>query len=200
MPLERLSLLAQGDSGDGVSPIMWVALVAVVLLVIFIAKSFKSKGASGGSSNGSMDRNGMPPAAPVPHKPAPHSRAPHKPVITAEDVVAMRFMPTKFTAGYSQPQVDELLGRITSELRRLQEDNERLELIAAKRLNGPAAVTDPIITPEQVVTQKFTPTKFRDGYSQDQVDDFLDKVVLGLRQWTSENEQLRARISGNVRS
>lgn len=190
MPLETLSLLAQGDSENGVSPIMWVALAAVVLLVIFIAKSFKSRGASGGASNGSVHQNGTPPAAP----------APHKPVMTAEDVVAIRFMPTKLTPGYSQPQVDELLGRITSELRRLQEDNERLELIAAKRLNGPAALTDPIITPEQVVTQKFTPTKFRDGYSQDQVDDFLDKVVLGLRQWTSENEQLRARISGNVRS
>mgnify|MGYP003311993341 CR=1 FL=1 len=195
MPLETLSLLAQGDSENGVSPIMWVALAAVVLLVIFIARSFKSRGASGGASNGSVHQNGTPPAAPAPHKPAPH-----KPVMTAEDVVAIRFMPIKLTPGYSQPQVDELLGRITSELRRLQDDNERLQLIAAKRLNGPAALTDPIITPEQVVTQKFTPTKFREGYSQDQVDDFLDKVVVGLRQWTSENEQLRARISGNVRS
>ena len=31
------------------------------------------------------------------------------------------------------------------------------------------------LTPEEVVNQKFTITKFRDGYDLDQVDDFLDK-------------------------
>lgn len=195
MSLERLSLLAQGDSDNGVSPIMWVALAAVVLLIIFIANSFKSRSTAGGKSGGSLNLNGTSSAAPAPHKPAPD-----KAVVTAEDVAAMRFMPTKFTEGYSQPQVDELLSRSVSELRRLEDDNERLQLIVAKRLNGPAALTDPIITPEQVVNQKFTPTKFRDGYSQDQVDDFLDKLVVGLRHWASENDQLRARISGNVRS
>ncbi|WP_432207159.1 DivIVA domain-containing protein [Frigoribacterium faeni] len=37
------------------------------------------------------------------------------------------------------------------------------------------------ITVEDVVQSRFTPTKFRDGYSQDDVDDFLDQVVAELR-------------------
>ncbi len=37
------------------------------------------------------------------------------------------------------------------------------------------------LTCEDVIRARFTPTKFRAGYSQDEVDDFLDKVVVELR-------------------
>ncbi|MBT1597824.1 DivIVA domain-containing protein [Curtobacterium flaccumfaciens pv. flaccumfaciens] len=40
---------------------------------------------------------------------------------------------------------------------------------------------DPL-TPEQVKDVRFQPTKFREGYDQGQVDDFLDEVVVALRQ------------------
>lgn len=33
------------------------------------------------------------------------------------------------------------------------------------------------LTPEDVVNKRFQPTKFREGYDQDEVDDFLDKVA-----------------------
>ena len=59
------------------------------------------------------------------------------------------------------------------------------------------------LTPEDVVNKRFQPTKFREGYDQDEVDDFLDEIVLELRRVTVENEQLRqqldaaeARLSG----
>lgn len=35
--------------------------------------------------------------------------------------------------------------------------------------------------PEDVVNARFTPTKFREGYHQDEVDDFLDEIVADLR-------------------
>ncbi len=50
------------------------------------------------------------------------------------------------------------------------------------------------LTPEDVVNQKFTITKFRDGYDLDQVDDFLDTIVEELRQHEQEKAELRARI------
>jgi DivIVA domain-containing protein len=31
------------------------------------------------------------------------------------------------------------------------------------------------LTPEDVVNKRFQPTKFREGYDQDEVDDFLDR-------------------------
>ncbi|GEP25463.1 MULTISPECIES: DivIVA domain-containing protein [Cryobacterium] len=47
------------------------------------------------------------------------------------------------------------------------------------------------LTPEDVVNKRFQSTKFREGYDQDEVDDFLDEVVVELRRLTKENEELR---------
>jgi len=52
------------------------------------------------------------------------------------------------------------------------------------------------LTPEDVVNKRFQATKFREGYDQDEVDDFLDEVVVELRRLTQENEDLKARLSG----
>jgi DivIVA domain-containing protein len=50
------------------------------------------------------------------------------------------------------------------------------------------------LTPEDVVNKRFQPTKFREGYDQDEVDDFLDEIVVELRRLTQENEDLRQRL------
>ncbi|MDQ0734361.1 DivIVA domain-containing protein [Arthrobacter agilis] len=50
------------------------------------------------------------------------------------------------------------------------------------------------LTPEDVVNKRFQPTKFREGYDQDEVDDFLDEIVVELRRLNSENEELRRKL------
>jgi DivIVA domain-containing protein len=50
------------------------------------------------------------------------------------------------------------------------------------------------LTPEDVVNKRFNPTKFREGYDQDEVDDFLDEVVNELRRLNEENEELRQKL------
>lgn len=50
------------------------------------------------------------------------------------------------------------------------------------------------LTPEDVVNKRFQPTKFREGYDQDEVDDFLDEVVVELRRLNQENDELRQRV------
>jgi DivIVA domain-containing protein len=50
------------------------------------------------------------------------------------------------------------------------------------------------LTPEDVVNKRFQPTKFREGYDQDEVDDFLDEIVIEMRRVTQENEDLRQRL------
>jgi DivIVA domain-containing protein len=55
-------------------------------------------------------------------------------------------------------------------------------------------VKDMALTPEDVVNKRFNPTKFREGYDQDEVDDFLDEVVVELRRLNQENEELRQRL------
>lgn len=48
------------------------------------------------------------------------------------------------------------------------------------------------LTPEDVVNKQFQQTKFREGYDQDEVDDFLDEVVVELRRLLQENTELKA--------
>ncbi|MEN9715055.1 MAG: hypothetical protein RJA35_522 [Actinomycetota bacterium] len=50
------------------------------------------------------------------------------------------------------------------------------------------------LTPEDVVNKRFQPTKFREGYDQDEVDDFLDEIVVELRRLSHENDDLRQRL------
>ena len=50
------------------------------------------------------------------------------------------------------------------------------------------------LTPEDVVNKRFQPTKFREGYDQDEVDDFLDEIVVEMRRLNLENEDLRQRL------
>ncbi len=50
------------------------------------------------------------------------------------------------------------------------------------------------LTPEDVVNKRFQQTKFREGYDQDEVDDFLDEVVVELRRLNQENDELKQRL------
>lgn len=48
------------------------------------------------------------------------------------------------------------------------------------------------LTWEDVLNKQFQHTKFREGYDQDEVDDFLDAVAEEIKRLAAENEQLRA--------
>ncbi|WP_290658546.1 DivIVA domain-containing protein [Kocuria sp.] len=50
------------------------------------------------------------------------------------------------------------------------------------------------LTPEDVINKRFQPTKFREGYDQDEVDDFLDEIVVELRRINQENDALRKQV------
>ncbi len=53
------------------------------------------------------------------------------------------------------------------------------------------------LTPEDVVNKRFQSTKFKEGYDQDEVDDFLDEVVVELRRLNQENDELRQRLAAS---
>lgn len=50
------------------------------------------------------------------------------------------------------------------------------------------------LTPEEIVNKRFQSTKFRDGYDQDEVDDFLDEVVVEMRRVVQENVVLKQEL------
>lgn len=48
------------------------------------------------------------------------------------------------------------------------------------------------LMPDDLLNKEFPETKFRPGYDKDEVDDFLDEVVVEWRRLIQENEELRA--------
>jgi DivIVA domain-containing protein len=48
------------------------------------------------------------------------------------------------------------------------------------------------LTPEDVVTKQFQHVRFKEGFDPDEVDDFLDEIVVEWRKTIAENEELKA--------
>lgn len=51
-----------------------------------------------------------------------------------------------------------------------------------------------LLSADDVLNKRFQQTKFREGYDQDEVDDFLDEVVNTLRAVYAENDELKAKL------
>jgi DivIVA domain-containing protein len=51
------------------------------------------------------------------------------------------------------------------------------------------------LTPEDVLNKNFTPTQFRRGYDEREVDDFLDEVVAEMRRLVKETDDLRDQLN-----
>ncbi len=51
------------------------------------------------------------------------------------------------------------------------------------------------LTPDEVVNKRFSATKFRQGYDEEEVDEFLDEVVAELRRLTAENDDLKSKLA-----
>ncbi len=52
-----------------------------------------------------------------------------------------------------------------------------------------------LLTADDVLNKKFQATKFREGYDQDEVDDFLDEVVTTLKAVATENDELKNKLA-----
>ncbi len=51
------------------------------------------------------------------------------------------------------------------------------------------------LTPEDVVTKQFQHVRFKEGFDPDEVDDFLDEIVIEWRKTIAENEELKAKLA-----
>ena len=52
-----------------------------------------------------------------------------------------------------------------------------------------------LLTTEDVLNKKFQYVKFREGYDQDEVDEFLDEVVSTIYSLQMENQDLKEKLS-----
>ena len=51
------------------------------------------------------------------------------------------------------------------------------------------------LTPDDVVTKQFQHVRFKDGFDPDEVDDFLDEIVVEWRKTIEENNELKAKLA-----
>ncbi|AEH08166.1 DivIVA domain protein [Candidatus Protofrankia datiscae] len=92
------------------------------------------------------------------------------PGTTGTEVTAKTFTRTRFRAGYDTAQVDAFLGRVGREL-------DRLQAMAESARDGHPADTASVtadLTPQDIVNARFDSTWLTGGYSEYEVDDFLD--------------------------
>ncbi len=53
------------------------------------------------------------------------------------------------------------------------------------------------LTPEDIVNKRFQSTKSREGYDKDEVDDFLDEVIVEMRRLVGENDELSKKMAAS---
>jgi len=51
------------------------------------------------------------------------------------------------------------------------------------------------LSPDDVVTKQFQHVRFKEGFDPDEVDDFLDEIVVEWRKTLAENEELKAKLA-----
>ena len=54
------------------------------------------------------------------------------------------------------------------------------------------------VTPDDVVHKQFRHVRFKEGFDPDEVDDFLDEIVVEWRKTIAENDELKARLAGDA--
>ncbi|MDX2377179.1 DivIVA domain-containing protein [Microbacterium sp. LRZ72] len=51
------------------------------------------------------------------------------------------------------------------------------------------------LTPDDVVTKQFQHVRFKEGFDPEEVDDFLDEIVVEWRKTIAENEELKSKLA-----
>lgn len=172
MLLEATSVLAQSNAGssssssdDGSGMLIWIVVLIIVGFILGDLIKRFKKSPQGAEGKLGADSTGA--------------------TVTSDSIANKKFQPTKFSEGYDQDQVDDFLNLVTQELRRLETGTDPLK----------SSVTTPLLSPEDVINKRFQPTKFREGYDQDQVDDYLDEIVVALRYLAAKNDRVQNETS-----
>ena len=104
-------------------------------------------------------------------------------LLTADDVLTVKFEASSFKEGYEQDEVDEILDEIATTIRELEE-----RLGTSQASSAPShRKAESLLTSEAVRNIRFSTTRWS-GYHIDQVDAFLTQVV-------STMEALEAQVS-----
>ena len=107
-------------------------------------------------------------------------------LLTADDVLNVKFQVSSFKEGYNQDEVDEFLDEVTTTMREFEE-----RLGTSQESSGPShRKAEILLTSEGVRNIRFSTTRWS-GYRIDQVDAFLVQVLATM-------EALEAQVRTNA--
>ena len=102
-------------------------------------------------------------------------------LITASDVMRAQFRTTVMRPGYDEEEVDAFLDEIAETLRELgcaaavaHREAQRHEYFRREAAPKPREPVSPRMRPEDIRNKGFHTTRLRIGYSEEEVDAFLD--------------------------
>jgi len=101
--------------------------------------------------------------------------------LSAEDVTSQKFKATRFREGYDQDEVDEFLEEVTGTLRTWESLSDALA--SGKSVDVRTAWSQGQVTSAMVTGSRFRATRRHEGYSQPEVDAFLDDLAETLYTW-----------------
>lgn len=101
--------------------------------------------------------------------------------LSAEDVTNQKFKATRFREGYDQDEVDEFLEEVTGTLRTWESLSDALA--SGKSVDVRTAWSQGQVTSAMVTGSRFRATRRHEGYSQPEVDTFLDDLAETLYTW-----------------
>ena len=120
-------------------------------------------------------------------------------VLTSRDVTSRTFTPTRFRHGYEQGGVDAFMQEAAATLQAWEtgtitgppDDDRRPSGYGSQPVGAPqpvgiaqqASTPAGVLTSQEVMNAKFSATRFSEGYEQDAVDAFLDRVITTLQAW-----------------
>jgi DivIVA domain-containing protein len=121
--------------------------------------------------------------------------------LTPTDVRNKHFSTTRNRPGYDEEDVDTFLDLVERELDLLIKENGELRAALARMVRGEGTQSDipPLPVRElraaDVHNVKFSTTRLRPGYDEEEVDAFLDDLEAEIERLLLENGQLRARLT-----
>lgn len=98
-------------------------------------------------------------------------------MLSSADIRAARFTVTAFHEGYEIAEVDELLAATIGTLEQLE--------------HGRTTFADgrPLLTPQNLLDARFTPTLNRSGYDVVEIDDLLDEIIATLTEYIARAQR-----------
>ena len=96
--------------------------------------------------------------------------------LRSDDVRNEQFRSTKYSVGYDQQEVDQFLDRVVDTLSHYEAGATPAAELGASHVSA-----------SKIAEVQFAPTRYRQGYDPQDVDQFLDRLAVAFQRYEAEH-------------